>query len=433
MIIEQRRRKFYAMLNIPPSVQKALGRVRFVQSLKTADRAIAEIRASVLKAQWLAAIERARAPKTLDEQAEWWRGVLKAAKTPEEREAVMDAMGQDDTATTVQDDASAAAERAGHNDTTEGQRLDRFAKIVHGELVRLDLHLDEYLATLADRIGAKQISMKRSNILRFVEDGHPYVADVTRRAVQKWIEQRAVLPGRGGNVLTLRKALADLRGYWEYLQTHEEVPDEHLPFERVSLKAAPRTGKADQRRPFDAADVVKLLDAAKGKGWQQVADLIELAMYTGARVEEICSLPVARVKGDVIEIDDAKTAAGWRQVPIHSKLKPTIERLVGVSTDGYVLSGLTRDKWGDRSGAIKQRFLRLRTEMEFDGRYVFHSIRKTVSTLLKRAGVGGNMIDELLGWEKAKVMREHYADDFTLDQKRKAIERLDYPATGREP
>ena len=43
-------------------------------------------------------------------------------------------------------------------------------------------------------------------------------------------------------------------------------------------------------------------------------------------------------------MEDAKTPAGWRKVPIHSKLAPTMARLLDASRkakDEYVLAGLT--------------------------------------------------------------------------------------------
>ena len=58
------------------------------------------------------------------------------------------------------------------------------------------------------------------------------------------------------------------------------------------------------------------------------------------------------MKNDHLDIQDAKTPVGIRQVPIHSKLAPTVRRLVKNSTDRYLLSGLTFNKFGDRSNAI---------------------------------------------------------------------------------
>ena len=60
MYIERRRRVWYALHTVPPRLRKALGKVRFVASLETEDRAAAERRAAVLKAQWLSELAKAR-------------------------------------------------------------------------------------------------------------------------------------------------------------------------------------------------------------------------------------------------------------------------------------------------------------------------------------------------------------------------------------
>jgi hypothetical protein len=61
-----------------------------------------------------------------------------------------------------------------------------------------------------------------------------------------------------------------------------------------------------------------------------------LATWTVARIEEPCSLKTAQVNGTVdhFDIQDAKTPAGWRQVPIHSKLKSVVRRLLRESKGG---------------------------------------------------------------------------------------------------
>ena len=84
-------------------------------------------------------------------------------------------------------------------------------------------------------------------------------------------------------------------------------------------------------------------------------------MWTGARIEELCALPVSKVYDDHFEIEDAKSAAGWRTVPIHSKLAATVARLREASTDGFLLSGLEPNKFGDRSAAMSKRFASTRS------------------------------------------------------------------------
>ena len=46
-----------------------------------------------------------------------------------------------------------------------------------------------------------------------------------------------------------------------------------------------------------------------------------MAAHTGARIEELCSLKLEQVLADRFKIEDAKTEAGWRIIPIHDDIK----------------------------------------------------------------------------------------------------------------
>lgn len=73
------------------------------------------------------------------------------------------------------------------------QLANRFFDIATGELVRLDAHLDEWLATLANE--AKSKDMKRSTIMKFAAR-FPHVRDVRRREVQAWVNDQVVREGK---------------------------------------------------------------------------------------------------------------------------------------------------------------------------------------------------------------------------------------------
>ncbi|WP_207462274.1 tyrosine-type recombinase/integrase [Azospirillum sp. SYSU D00513] len=420
MYLEKRRQRWYALHDIPSDVQGVLGRRRFVQSLETEDKATARQRAAILEAQWLSEISKARKGSTdpIEEDALFWRKILENAPTHERgviRHRIMhkarriarvhDGENPEDTGTEPHDQAA------------------RFIGIATGQLTRLDEHLEEYLRTLNNE--AKTVDMKRATVQRFAEE-FPYLQDVQRKTVQRWVNKL----GEGGKaVATIRRSLSELRGYWAYLTSIEAVSENALPFEKLSMpKASKKENGSDDRQPFTAEEVVKLLNAAVEKNDKPLADLIRLGMWTGARIEELCALKVDKVAHDVIAIEDAKTAAGWRKVPVHSKLKPTMDRLLGSSEDGYVLSGLTPNKYGDRSNAIGKRFGRLKAALGFGEAHVYHSLRKTVATLLEDAGVPENVSADILGHDKPTMTYGLYSGGTSIDTKRKALELIGYPS-----
>lgn len=130
-----------------------------------------------------------------------------------------------------------------------------------------------------------------------------------------------------------------------------------------------------------------------------LSGLIQIGAYTGARIEEICALKTAKVEADRLHIEDAKTEAGWRTIPIHPHIADLVADLKAKSADGYLLSDLTYNKYGDRSNAIGKQFGRLKTRLGYGPDYVFHSLRKGVASQLEAAGVPENVAARLLGHE----------------------------------
>jgi integrase len=226
---------------------------------------------------------------------------------------------------------------------------------------------------------------------------------------------------------TVQRALSALRGYWCYLQSIEVAGKDGKPFSKLNV-APPnkRTAPRSARQHFEPDDVVKLLDAAIERGDDQLADLIRLAMWTGCRIEELCALKVEQVNDDYFSVGEAKTQAGWRDVPIHRELTQTMARLVQESADSYVLSGLTFNKYRGRSNGIGKRFGKLNTAMGFEPQHVFHSLRKTVVTILENKGVAENIVADIVGHEKPTMTYGLHSGGVSLSVKQEALDKLSY-------
>jgi len=322
MNLQQRRRLWYAVHDIPADVRPLFGdKLKFVQSLKTPDKNIAKAKAAALEAEWRTKIDIARGKATVEDDS-YWITRAKAATSATEKKAVMSALGAQ-----VFDKEEALYEQHGdsYTETDEYKRLERLQGIASGQIVALDSHVDEWIGTLSDQKKSKD--MKKATVLRFVAAGFATVQDVQRKAVQGWINRLASIENKAP--ATVQRSLSELRSYWRYLVALEIASEEPDPFEKLQLPRNVTTG--DERKPFTAQQVVDLLGAAKAKRTPDPAlvDLITIGMWTGARIEEICAMKIAQVEDGFLSIIDAKTAAGWRQVPIHPKLKPTIDRLKG--------------------------------------------------------------------------------------------------------
>ncbi|MFZ0692703.1 MAG: tyrosine-type recombinase/integrase, partial [Alphaproteobacteria bacterium] len=287
--------------------------------------------------------------------------------------------------------------------------------------------LDEWLTTL--KIERKSAGIRRTNILRFAET-FPTVASVNRPAVQRWVEG---LLAKGLAPSSVQRIKGDCRVYWARLERMGIAPDHVRPFDNLDIPAS-RKGNGDKRKAFTAAEVSAIMAAAAEGKDKTLADLIQVAAYTGARREEIAALKIENVNlaSGVISIVDAKSEAGVREVPLHSALTATMRRLVNGSTDGYVLPGLTADSNGDRGSNIGKHFGRLKARLGFGPNHVFHSLRKTVATLLENASVLENVTADILGHEKPRITYGLYSEGASLAVKREAIERISYPMQAQD-
>ena len=70
---------------------------------------------------------------------------------------------------------------------------------------------------------------------------------------------------------------------------------------------------------------------------------------------------------------------------MHTAVAPVVARLVADSKDGYLIPTTVDNQYGERSSAIGKQFGLLKTRLGFGPEHVFHSIRKTVATLLEDA------------------------------------------------
>ena len=412
MYLVKRHQTWWALHDVPASLHGTLGR-RLSQSLGTQDKAQAERLSSLLWLHdWSRKLQRKATERSNDSEAAFFRELIRKAESEDEREALADHVG---------DIATDRAEKAwDRGDTAGAEAAERFAKVATGRLTPLAETVDDWLESIGDT--AKTKAMKRSTILKLAET-IPYAQQIDPSSLQKWFT--AIAKADGVSTKTLIRILSFVRGYWKHLKSQSLVSGD--PFVDLTL---PQTRRTASWVPFSSAEVVALEKDARGNSDPELADLVTLGMWTGARIEELCSLkvPDIRMKTKSFVVEYSKTEAGVREVPIHPKLLPTLKRLIGKRTDGYVLAGLAANKYGDRSNAIGKRFGRLKKAAGFSTSHVFHSIRKCVGTQLENAAVPEGVAADLLGHEKPNITYGLYSGGASLEVKRVAVAKLHYPS-----
>lgn len=403
--IELRANTWYANLIIPKDVRHILGKFKFIQSLKTSSKKQAETIAAPLVALWKAQIDEARGNVgAVDNEALRWKGYLASAQGVE-----LDVLEEN-----LLDKAKEIQKEQGEDKAGD------FYQLALGNRTPLNSHYENWHKQITLVAKTKDQTVKDVNVFlkRFTS-----IESVTRQEIKKWIDE---VQSTGKSVGTANRLLISARNYWRFLQQHDVVSVDNEPLNLRGLLPAAKKKSRNGWIPFEPASIVKLWNEANRKEDLELADLIFIGSYMGARTEEICALKIEDITDKSFKVVDAKTLAGIREVPIHSELEPVVKRLKDSSKDGYLISGLTFNKYGDRSNGLGKRFGRLKTDLGFSSNNVFHSIRKTFVTQLENAGVSEGVTADIVGHEKKTMTYGLYSGGNSLKIKKEAIEQVKY-------
>jgi integrase len=410
--IEKCRNLWYATLKVPAQLQAKIGKTKFKKSLGTADKRRAEALAAPLVALWRAQLRQsAGETDAVHQEALRWREALAAAH----------AEGDDNLIEVI---PSLIVDHAEKLEEKRGLHVAKlFADVALGQQTPTSLHLKEWKASIL-HLAQKTQDQAAKDVQRLVTQFATLEA-ITPKAARAWVD---TLHQQGLTASSVKRMMSFWRSYWRYLGSVAAVPPNSFPFTSEMVKKT-KAIKGDSWVPLPAADVPKLWRAAEEQEDDKLATLIRIGAYSGARIEELCALEVANVDDHAFRIADSKTEAGVREVPIHAAIAPLVKRLCEESDDGYLLSGLTFNKYGDRSNAIGKRFGRLKANLGYGPKHVFHSIRKTVVTLLEDRGVSENLAADIVGHEKPRITYGLYSGGASLPTKTQALALVAYPGT----
>ena len=289
---------------------------------------------------------------------------------------------------------------------------------IYKTLGGMDCYIDDWVKTLINDT-PKTVHMKKATVRKFCAEFRD-IGSVRKKSVQEWINSQIEAKV---SVATIRRSLSEVRGYWSYLQSLEHVEPENNPLDKLSL---PKVGDENARKAFAPEAIVGLISAAEADGDTVLADMIRIAAFTGARIEEIAILRAQDVTDEEVIIHGTKTASATRKMPIHADLSPTLKRLKSGGAGDWLFPGLSESKFGDRSNAVGKRFGRLKTDIGFGPELTFHSIRKTWGTMLWSAGVQRELISQMIGHATGHITTDVYARDPDFETKKLAIALIAY-------
>ncbi|MDG1287938.1 MAG: tyrosine-type recombinase/integrase [Rickettsiales bacterium] len=180
--------------------------------------------------------------------------------------------------------------------------------------------------------------------------------------------------------------------------------------------------------PWNDEQILKLWEVAQKEDRRSLMDIMLLGMYTGARIDELHNIQCIHVSNNSLEIPDSKTSSGLRTIPIHSKIQGTIKRLLNDSKDGYLLPSKAKNKYGKRSTAASKEFGNFKTKLGYKKKtHCFHSFRCSLITKFERAKISEVVAARIVGHKIYTMTYGTYSEGLTGEDKKEAIEKIDYP------
>lgn len=277
--------------------------------------------------------------------------------------------------------------------------------------------------------------------------GKRSIREVTERDAAQFVELLKKLPptyGRGKLAkLSLQQAIestsGDLQGLapatikrhmivlnqiWRWAKQHGRCGGDN-PFQ-ISLPKV----KKKAYLAWELQDLEKLYNNRPKR--DDIAEVFTAALYSGLRLGELAELRWGRVRDEegvsYFLVDDPKTEAGRRKVPIHSKLAWLLEKPRGAEGDlvwpTFRPEGARRSGTGDASklfGAWK------RNTGFTSRRLTFHSSRKNFVSQLEQRGVQQSEVARLVGHELGLTFGVYSPGGLNLRRLQEIVELVDYP------
>ncbi|MBK5935535.1 DUF6538 domain-containing protein [Halorhodospira halophila] len=323
--LEKRRRRWYAVLEIPRELREFFGKARFRESLQTDSQRVAEQRVHGIVGPWKARLEAARMALASDCPHE--RVLAEYRQALEELGGYPTPRLEESSQPPVEVQTSEELEELGYTPDSECYRQDllldgiqeyaesriapylgpaaavEWYRRATGRAVDLAHLSEQWLASLS--CVSKTITMHRQSLGLLLEH-HRTAETINRRSASHFVDQ---ILSADRAPATVKRMISTYRTFWNWMLDHGYLSESTKnPWERQGPSG--RTSKGNngssgrsKRRGYSEDEGAQLLAIVDADRIKHPADplAVRLLAVTGMRIEEVCSLHVA----DVSELTSA--------------------------------------------------------------------------------------------------------------------------------
>lgn len=431
--LKRRGQTWFVRVQIPAALWKAAGGKReYIKTLKTGDLGTANrlkhAYVAAFKGQ-IAALERHKgsALDPLIEKALSFRDALERHKGDvlvegsdgEPLWSVADEfLGQ------ISDEAKELLETHGEQTATA------FYKIAKGEGALLRNYVETWLAEQVGAVTGQTIAQHRTVLDAFLTwaGGDVLIGVVNRKRAGEYVSHLLV-PASGLSRKTAQRYVSSLSSLWIWLVGKGLAQGNPWRGHGVGKKS--KRGEAAKRGQWTDAALVKVLSGYYTSRYTDTLhDLVRLALVTGARLDELCSLKLSdvheRADGWWITIREGKTEAALRDIPVHDSAAHVLKRRCK-GARGFIFERLIPggpDK--KRSWNVSKAFGHYARKLNLgEERQVFHALRNSFIEAMEAAEVPESTTKLIVGHARQSMTYGHYSKGLRV-KLRKSINKLHY-------
>lgn len=405
---------YYARVRVPRTLEKFVGQTHIRRSLKTGSRAEANLVKHAAVAEMKGELAELRKSPPRPDGAGLTFADARAIREQLDR---LRLAGEYEEAGTLESVAVDRAERLealyGHDKALEWYRK----ATATGDTLK-DLQ-DRWLSASDYRESTKSGHRKAlAEVLAYLRNEEARPGDITLRMAVGYIDHE--LTQRGLAYHTIRDRLVSLGGFWKWMASRGAVPARVNPWAGHKISKKQNASSRPEKRAYSDDELLRLLEGNETvKRWPTYAyipDLIVLGMFTGARIESLCSLRGEHAEkckqGYVLFVPDKKSKAGMRYVALtHPAAVAMLKRRLRDRGPKASLFPELRPGGLDEklSSSATKAFVRYRRACGVPDGTDFHSFRRNVATVLEHAGVSQVAIARFVGHKVGTMAADVYS------------------------
>lgn len=291
---------------------------------------------------------------------------------------------------------------------------------------------DQYILQFSEKRKLTTLSKTNKAVEVFLEHlkkRDVQLREINRTTVTGWLDKLKTEKAPQ----TIQNYVSALAQIWDLARNrYHDAPQENI-WRGHGLESKSSKVSYEVFEPGELAKVFAAMD-----GDEEMQNVTLIGMYSGMRLNEICSLRAANIREIdgvlCFEVTEGKTRSAARIIPVHSLITPLVLSLREKPYNGFLFyrASMIDRADGKRSTWHSQRFTRAKRKAlgeEGTERKVFHSLRHQVAQQLDRNQVPEDRIALLLGHERGSTesFKTYSKNAASPAELRQYIELIRYP------